>query len=187
MSAETTQNPHRIFTIPNLLSFFRICLIPVIVWLYVFRGDSLATTLVLLLSGLTDVVDGIIARRFGMVSDLGKILDPVADKLTQGVVLICLLVRFPHIGLLLALFIVKEAFAAVTGLWGIRRARVVKGAEWHGKLTTVAIYTMILVHLIWADIPPAVSTILVGVCMGIMLMSLVLYAIRNIKMIRGKS
>lgn len=95
--------------------------------------------------------------------------------------------RTRHVGLLLALFIVKEAFAAVTGLWGIRRARVVKGAEWHGKLTTVAIYTMILVHLIWADIPPAVSTILVGVCMGIMLMSLVLYAIRNIKMIRGKS
>ena len=52
---------------------------------------------------------------------------------------------------------------------------------------TTEIYTMILVHLIWADIPPAVSTILVGVCMGIMLMSLVLYAIRNIKMIRGKS
>ena len=67
----------------------------------------------------------------------------------------------------------------MTGLWGIRRSRVVKGAEWHGKLTTVAIYTMILVHLVWADIPPAVSTILVGACMGIMLMSLVLYAIRN--------
>ena len=184
--SEMTKARNKNLTVPNALSVLRILVVPFFAWRFL-AGDLYTAAGLLVFSGLSDLFDGMIARKFDQVTELGKMLDPFADKLTQGVVLICLLVRFPHIGLLLALFIVKEAFAAVTGLWGIRRARVVKGAEWHGKLTTVAIYTMILVHLIWADIPPAVSTILVGVCMGIMLMSLVLYAIRNIKMIRGKS
>ena len=61
---KNTGCPKRVFTLPNLLSFFRLCLIPVIVWLYCIRKNYLMTTLVLLLSGITDVVDGIIARRF---------------------------------------------------------------------------------------------------------------------------
>ena len=86
---------NRVLTIPNLLSFFRLCLIPVIIWLYCVREDSLGTAAVLALSGLTDVVDGRIARRFHMVSSFGKALDPVADKLTQIAMLFCLVSRFP--------------------------------------------------------------------------------------------
>ena len=70
----------KIITIPNILSFFRLCLIPVIVWLYTVKQDYLWTLLILLLSAITDIVDGIIARKFNMISDFGKAFDPVADK-----------------------------------------------------------------------------------------------------------
>ena len=81
---------NRILTLPNLLSFFRILLIPLIIWLY-FRAEYWWAFGMLLLSGATDVVDGWIARTFHLVSDFGKAIDPVADKLTQIAVLLCLM------------------------------------------------------------------------------------------------
>ena len=85
---------HKIITIPNILSFFRLLLIPVIVWLYIVKKDPIWTMAVLALSGITDIVDGIIARKCNMVSDFGKAFDPVADKLTQIAMLFCLVSRF---------------------------------------------------------------------------------------------
>lgn len=67
----------RVFTIPNILSFFRICLIPFIVWLYAIRKGYSMAGYMLLLSGATDIADGFIARKYQMTSDLGKILDPI--------------------------------------------------------------------------------------------------------------
>ena len=83
-----------IFTIPNILSVFRLLLLPVIVYTYMNQKDYVLTGILLLISGLTDLLDGYIARTFNMMSDLGKILDPVADKATQAVVLLCLMTRF---------------------------------------------------------------------------------------------
>lgn len=183
MAESKTNYQKKILTIPNVLSFFRLCLIPVIIWLYRFRGDYLWTMLALTLSGITDIADGIIARRFGMVSDFGKVLDPVADKLTQLAVLFCLVSRFHHMIIPLALLTGKEIFAAVTGLMVIRKTNVVLGADWHGKATTVSLYIMMVIHIVWYQIPAAISNILIGICVGIMLMSFVLYAIRNIKII----
>ena len=81
---------HRILTVPNLLSFFRILLIPVIICLY-FKEQYWWAFGLLVLSGATDVVDGWIARTFHVVSDFGKAIDPVADKLTQIALLLCLM------------------------------------------------------------------------------------------------
>ena len=72
----------KIITIPNLLSLFRILLIPIIVWLYCVEKKYELTILVLLISGASDIIDGFIARRFNMISDIGKALDPIVDKLT---------------------------------------------------------------------------------------------------------
>lgn len=178
----------RMLTIPNLLSFFRLCLIPVIVWLYCFRKDYLMTTLVILLSGITDVADGIIARRFGMVSELGKALDPVADKLTQIVTLFCLVTRFPHMIIPLVILTLKEILAAVFNVITIKRTGEVMGAVWHGKLTTVLLYSTMLLHLIWINIPLPVSDILVGLCTAAMLLSAVLYNIRSFRALKkGKA
>ena len=111
---ETYKN--KILTVPNVLSAFRLLLVPALAWLYLVRKDYSATAWVLLLSGATDIADGFIARRFGMGSDLGKALDPIADKLTQIVMLACLLTRFGNLLFPCVLLIVKEI---VTGCMGI--------------------------------------------------------------------
>ena len=140
--------------------------------------------LVLLISGVTDIVDGIIARKCNMVSDFGKAFDPVADKLTQMAMLFCLVSRFPYMAVPLVLLVIKEVFTGITALITIKRTNTVKGAVWHGKLTTVALYSMMAIHLIWYNIPHTVSLILVGACIGIMLMSFIMYATRNITAIK---
>ena len=175
---------HRIITIPNLLSFFRLLLIPVIIWLYVVKQNPAWTTLVLALSGITDIVDGIIARKFNMISDFGKAFDPVADKLTQIAMLFCLVSRFEWMLLPLVLLVVKEIFAGVTGLVVIRKTGKVLGAVWHGKATTVSLYSMMLIHLLWFNIPAVISGILIGACTALILLSAILYGIRNVSILR---
>ena len=183
----TENYQNKIITIPNILSFFRICLIPVIVWLYNVKQDYLWTLFILLLSAVTDIVDGIIARKCNMISDFGKAFDPVADKLTQMAMLFCLVSRFPYMMIPFVLLVVKEVFTGITALITIKRTNTVKGAVWHGKLTTVALYSMMAIHLLWYNIPRTVSLILVSICIGIMLMSFILYAIQNIKAIKNKT
>ena len=77
-------------SIPNILSIFRIVLIPVFIVCYLMLPDEMGwvPALVLVVSGATDVVDGYIARHFNMVTQLGKVLDPLADKLTLAAVVI---------------------------------------------------------------------------------------------------
>ena len=174
----------QVFTIPNLLSAFRIALVPVIVWLYCGKGDYPLTACVLLLSGATDIVDGFIARRFHMVSDLGKVLDPVADKLTQAAALGCLLIRFEAMWWVLGALVCKEAIVAALGALVIRRTGQVHGAAWHGKLATCVLYAVILAHIVWYDIPAPVSGALALAGTAGILLSLTLYTIENVRRIR---
>lgn len=176
----------RIITIPNVLSFCRLLMIPIIVWSYCVKKEYEWTIAVIILSGATDIVDGFIARRFGMTSDFGKILDPAADKLTQLVVLVCLLNHFSHMKILVVLLVIKESFAVVSGLIAIHRAKKVKGAVWHGKLTTVVLYFVMLLHIMWFEIPDRVSYLTIVLCAFVMILSFVLYAIRNIRTIKER-
>lgn len=173
----------KLLTIPNLLSLMRLLMIPLFTLLYL-NGHEGWTAAVLVLSGLTDVVDGYIARHFDQVSDIGKALDPVADKLTQAAMLLCLISHYPMMIAPFSLLMVKELFAAVSGLLVIRRTGIVPGAEWHGKLTTLLLYGMMIVHVVWQEIPAWLSNTLNGGCITMMLVSLALYAKRNIRMIR---
>lgn len=176
----------KILTIPNVLSMLRLCMIPLFVWLYCVKGNNVMTAAVLVVSGATDVVDGFIARRFGMVSDLGKILDPIADKLTQAAMLLCLVARFPLMMAPFILMAVKETFTAVTGLLVIRRTKQVYSSAWHGKATTVLLYVMMIVHVVWREIPSVTSNCLVGACVVMMLLSWLLYGMQNLRTLRER-
>ena len=136
----------RILTLPNMLSFLRLLLIPVIVILYE-EGQPWWAFGILVLSGLTDVVDGWIARTFHQVSDFGKALDPVADKLTQLVVLFCLLDMkyWWVIGILLA----KECTIGIMTLVTLHRTHKVYSAGWYGKLCTVVIYLSMAIMILY--------------------------------------
>lgn len=178
----------RIITIPNILTVFRLCLIPVLISLYVSAMREHEDHLflwaagVLLLSFLTDVADGFIARTFHMISDLGKMLDPIADKLTQLAMLFCLVFRFFPIMLLpLVLLTVKELVSGVAVLLFMKETGTVASADWHGKVSTFLLYAMMLLHLIWYRIPPVVSHITIFACTAMMILSFVLYMIRSLR------
>ncbi len=169
-----------LLTIPNILSLVRLAIIPVMVWLYCGKEQYLATGILLIASGLTDVVDGFIARRFGMISDVGKVLDPLADKCTQGAMLLCLLLRFPLMLLPFIFLIVKEMFMTVSGYIIIKKCKKVLGANWHGKAATVCLYGMMMLHTFWYNIPTLISHITITICAAMITLSFVLYSIRNL-------
>lgn len=175
-----------IFTIPNILTTCRIFLIPVFVWFYSFQKEEYISFGVLALSGMTDVLDGFIARRFHMISSLGKALDPVADKLTQAAVLICLGSRYPLMILLAGMLVVKESITGCMSLLVIHKTNQVNGADWHGKVTTVFLYITMLVHLIWETISFEVSLALIGLSAFMMVASFVMYFCRNISLLKSR-
>ena len=120
-----------ILSIPNILSLFRLLLIPVYTVLFLRAErpvDYWWAAGILAVSTLTDMVDGKIARRFHMVTNLGKILDPVADKATQCTLLVCLAVRHPVLWYVLGLFVVKEGFMLVMGIINLRKRKMLNGA-----------------------------------------------------------
>ena len=175
----------KMLTIPNLLSLLRLAMIPLLVWLYISQQKYGWTAFVLLLSGLTDIVDGQIARRCNMVSDFGKFLDPIADKLTQLAMLACLMTRFPMMKIPLVLLLFKEIISGLMGVFAARKTGVVFSSEWHGKTTTVLLYLTITLHLLWINIPIYVTSGLTTLCTMMMLVSGILYLIRSIKLFRS--
>ncbi len=183
-------NKKQIMTIPNLLTLVRLLLIPVIIYFYVVKEDYVMTLILLALSGISDVADGMIARHFGQVSDLGKIIDPIADKLTQIALLFCLIWRFPLMWIPLVLLVAKEIFNGICGLAVIKKTGKVYGADWHGKAATVMIYSTMALHILWdviagERIPKTVSDILIALSIFLMTLSLILYAIKNISLIKN--
>lgn len=173
----------QIMTLPNLMSLLRIALIPMIIAAFA-SGSELRCAMLIILSGLTDVVDGWIARHWNAVSDVGKVLDPVADKLTQLAMLWMLLSSHPLMALPLAVLVIRESVMACTGLICVVRTREVRSARWHGKITTLLLYTCAFVHILWQEIPAAVSNTLIGICVLAQLVSLVMYTWDNICCIR---
>lgn len=173
---------NRIFTIPNLLSLLRLAMIPLLLWLYLEKQEYLWTAVVVVLSGATDIIDGFIARKYDLISDLGKALDPIADKLTQIAMLYCLGTSFPEIRILLVLLVVKEVVTGMMSLVSIRRTGKVEGAQWHGKVTTVLLYAMIIDRIV----PWLFSAVLTVACAGMMIFSMVMYWKRNWNMLQGE-
>lgn len=141
------------WNIPNALSVLRIVLVPVFMTLYLLHLDMWAFG-VLLLSGVTDCLDGVIARRLHQITDCGKLLDPVSDKLTQVGVVICLTTRYPSLLALAVLCLVKESCQAVGGLILLKKRSTVRGSKWFGKLSTVVFYGCMLAIVLWSDSMP---------------------------------
>lgn len=172
--------------IPNWLSVLRLFLIPVFVIVF-FLPSTLSGFIaagILVFSGLTDIADGIIARKFNMTTALGKILDPLADKLTQATVCVCLFFRGIAPWLLL-LFILKEAVMIVAGANVIRRGREIGSSKWFGKLSTVVFYiVMILIIALRPD--SRMATILIVISLCFMLFSLCMYIPIFLKLVSGR-
>ncbi len=140
-------------TIPNLLSVIRIILVPVFAYLFL-NNHQLVALIILAVSGLTDLFDGKIARRFNQISELGKILDPVADKITQITIAVMLLILFTGaqselikaFGYVFIVFLVKEGIMVIGGLLMLLFSIKPGAAEMPGKVATMTFYlSMILI------------------------------------------
>lgn len=144
-----------VFTIPNFLSLFRLLLIPVYMHLYLNATSTahyIAAGTVLALSCLTDLVDGKIARKFHMVSRLGIILDPVADKATQATLLICLSLKYPILYPVLCLLVIKESFQLIAGIAAFLKGKMLPGALLIGKICTAVLFISLILMVLFPDI-----------------------------------
>lgn len=166
-------------TIPNLLSMIRIVL--AILFLGIFNRygmEEMQGVLmgILILSGITDFLDGKIARKFNMISEFGKIIDPIADKLTQAVVLWCLIGKYPLAKVLLLLFAVKESYMCIEGTKTVIETGKNDGASWYGKVSTAVFYTVMVILILFKNISTRTANCLLsfsGICM---IMALLKYA-----------
>lgn len=172
-------------TIPNLLSYFRLVLIPVFVVLYM-QERFPAALIALALSGLSDILDGRIARKYNMITDLGKVLDPVADKLTQCAMIFCVATRFPAMWWLLGLHCVKELLMLGMGWYVLKKTDTVNSAIWCGKLCTGVMYAVMMLHVIVPTLPQSVSIASTVVCAALIILSLAVYTVRYIKLLRTR-
>lgn len=165
------------FSVPNILSYIRIALVPLIVTTFFSKDHRTLSTILIIVSGLTDFVDGFIARKFEMITDFGKIIDPVADKLTQFTVVFCLGFEYSLLFWLAGLLLFKEFFVGIMGLAVMRRTGLVDGARWYGKLATIMFYLIVPYLLIFSP-AGAAAHLVIALCIGFMLLSLVMYTIR---------
>ena len=164
--------------LPNKLTVGRIILVPFFVaaLLANFPLNNAVALIIFIAASLTDMFDGKIARKFNQVTELGKFLDPVADKLTLGVIIVCLATRYREIWLLAGLFLIKEGFMAVMGMLLLRRnGRKLDGAKWFGKVCTAVSYIVVFLLLLLPDLPIAAVRTLVILCAVVMLYTLFCY------------
>mgnify|MGYP003295348538 CR=1 FL=1 len=144
-----------VFTIPNMLSLFRLVLIPVYVVIYLNAHESadyFLAAAILAVSCLTDLIDGKIARHFNMISTVGKILDPVADKATQFTLIICLSLKYPILWYLVALFFIKESFQLIAGGIRLRKGKMLKGALLSGKICTTVLFVSLIIMVLLPEL-----------------------------------
>lgn len=131
-------------TIPNILSFSRILLIIPFVRAFL-NDDYIFAALYLIVSGISDMLDGVIARKFNQITKLGKLLDPVADKLTLIAVVVCMGIKFLEILPLVVLLIIKDVCMLLAGAILIRRKIDPPAAKWYGKVSTIIFYLSVIV------------------------------------------
>lgn len=180
-------NRKDIWSIPNILCYIRFALIPVFVITYIRAASSreyLQAATVVFISGLTDFLDGFIARTFHMVTDLGKLIDPMADKLTQASLIFVLVVKIKWMFLLLILFVVMQLFMLIAGIAMLKKDKRLNGAKWFGKVSTTVFYATMLVLVAVPTLDTSIVNILMLICGAFLFLSFVLYIREYIYMYR---
>ena len=176
-----------LWSIPNILCYIRFLLIPVFVILYINAEEAreyIQAAAVVFISGLTDFLDGFIARTFHMVTDFGKLIDPMADKLTQASLIFVLVLEIKWMFLLLILFVKMQLFMLFAGIAMLKKDRRLNGAKWFGKVSTTVFYATMLVLVAVPKLDPFVVNLLMLVCGAFLLLSFLLYIREYFRMYR---
>lgn len=145
-----------IFTIPNMLSLFRLVLLPIYAYIYLTAEEDFqffVAGAIMAVSCMTDMIDGKIARKFNMISTVGKILDPFADKVTQFTLTFCLSLRYPILRSVLLLFVIKEVFQLTLGLIYLHKGMMLPGALMAGKICTTVLFISLIALVLFPNMP----------------------------------
>lgn len=145
--------------IPNYLSCLRLLLVPVYLWLFFSVSTPLAA-LVLILCAATDALDGHLARKNGWITNLGKLLDPLADKLASLSCLVALSLSELLPWWITSLAILKEAAMILGAAFLLGRRKIVVASVWYGKLATVLFYAVVLALHFFPAMPHLLKTVL---------------------------
>lgn len=155
-----------ILTIPNLLSLLRLILLPVYVPAYL-RAETerqyFMAGSIMILSCLTDLLDGRIARKHNMISNVGKILDPIADKATQFVLIVCFCARYRVMKPVLVLFVVKEAFQLIACVLALNAGKALPGALIAGKICTAVLFASLIFLILFSNLSPQLVNFIAAV------------------------
>lgn len=160
--------------IPNILSGLRIALLPFFVW-QMLAGNNVAAGILLLISGLSDLFDGFLARRYNWVSNFGKILDPIADKLTQAAVSITLIIRLPQYWYFFAFMLFKDFVILLLGGYLLKQGMKFKGAKFLGKVSTFFFYGGMLLIVLFPNLPEWLTLSILIIAVTLALISALLY------------
>ncbi len=177
----------QILTIPNLLSFFRIAL--AILFCFLFDSektlsDNWPAFVVLGLNALSDCLDGKLARALNQVSELGKVLDPVADYLTKFALILCFVRKYPALLGFLLLFLARVFIVAYFGWRTVRQVGKNQGAILVGKADTVVFYVVMLALVVFPDMPVSLAYALICISAVMMLLAIFLY-LRHFRQLRA--
>lgn len=140
--------------IPNILSFIRLLMVPVFAVLFFneFAHHKLFALIVFIAAGITDVIDGYLARRNGWITDLGKILDPLADKLMQITAFVCLAIKSKVMLVIAAMICVKDMLMLIGGIVLAKKgAKDLVVSKWYGKLNTFVLAITISVMILYYE------------------------------------
>ncbi len=171
--------------IPNMLSVLRLFMIPVFVWSY-FKYTMMPKVFisagVYFLAWLTDALDGYLARRNGWITDLGKLLDPLADKLMQIAAAACFTVDNKLFYIVLIPLVIKECGMIFASMAILRKSKVVVQAHWYGKVATVILFGCAFIRIVVRN-SPVLDWVICGMMLCLLVFSLTMYYLRDF---RGK-
>lgn len=172
--------------LPNALTIFRILLVPVFASLYM-DGHTIASLVVYLLAGVTDMLDGYLARKWNQITDFGKLCDPLADKLMQLTMLTCLVTSKIVPAWALALLVAKELVMVVGAAYMLGN-KVVVYANMYGKTATVLTIVSIIMLYPWHDIALLKETgiVVLYIALAVSILAMIIYIVSAYRDIRDK-
>lgn len=170
--------------LPNALSLFRLTLVPAFIAAFLSSHPYAypIATAIFIFAGLTDMLDGYIARKYNQITMLGRFLDPLADKLMVFSALVCLTVRELMPLWLTALFFVKEAVQGIGGLVLFRKIRDVPPSNIVGKAATVTFYAAIAFITLIPGLSSIARGFLLGLSFMLMLLAFTTYLLRALRL-----
>ena len=163
-----------LWTVPNILTYLRFALVVPFVILFL-HEKYLESAICIGLSGISDCLDGFFARKLNQVTQLGKLLDPIADKITLISVMFCMAFYAPNVIPILVILIAKDVAMLIGGVSLLKRKITPPAAEWFGKLATIVFYFAVCI-IVFLKAVINYENLLLSITAVVMLYALYRYA-----------